>query len=209
MRLVIAGAMPRSAGSLRSAISLEFRCRWWRGAMTSTPTWCSTGDVGSASRLTGPAAWCRWLWSRRRWMLPRALRWRAGRMEIALVHLATLWGSVLRMLDRYGTTDADEADPIVGAIILEFATIDPASYAYRYPVDRNGKLVPVAQNDLHLPTLADVARWWASLSAARESVRACGKAATRGDGGFRHVVASGTRILGLQISSTGRNLPRS
>ena len=70
--------------------------------------------------------------------------------------LATLWGSVLQMLDRYGTTDPDEADPIVGAIILEFAKIDPASYAYRYPVDRNGKLLPVAQNDLHLPTLADV-----------------------------------------------------
>ena len=48
------------------------------------------------------------------------------------------------------------ADPIVGAIILEFAKIDPASYAYRYPVDRNGRLLPVAQNDLHLPTLADV-----------------------------------------------------
>ena len=70
--------------------------------------------------------------------------------------LATLWGSVLEMLDRYGSTDPDEADPIVGAIILEFAKIDPASYSYRYPVDRNGRLLPVAQNDLHLPTLADV-----------------------------------------------------
>ena len=71
-------------------------------------------------------------------------------------NLAKLWGSVLEVLDRYGTTDPDEADPIVGAIILEFAKIDPASYAYRYPVDRNGRPLPVAQNDLHLPTLADV-----------------------------------------------------
>ena len=71
-------------------------------------------------------------------------------------HLATLWGSVLEMLERYGTPDPDEADPVVGEIIIEFAKIDPNSYAYRYPVDRNGTLLPVAQNDLHLPTLADV-----------------------------------------------------
>ena len=70
--------------------------------------------------------------------------------------LATLWGSVLEMLERYGTPDPDEADPVVGEIIIEFAKIDPKSYAYRYPVDRNGTLLPVAQNDLHLPTLADV-----------------------------------------------------
>ena len=70
--------------------------------------------------------------------------------------LATLWGSVLEMLESYGTPDPDEADPVVGEIIIEFAKIDPNSYAYRYPVDRNGTLLPVAQNDLHLPTLADV-----------------------------------------------------
>ena len=33
--------------------------------------------------------------------------------------LAKLWGSVLEMLDRYGTIDLDEVDPIVGEIILE------------------------------------------------------------------------------------------
>ena len=70
--------------------------------------------------------------------------------------LATLWGSVLAMLDRYGTADPDEADPIVGEIVLEFAKIDPNSYAHRYPFDRRGKPLPVAQSDLHLPTLADV-----------------------------------------------------
>ncbi|MCY3731169.1 MAG: hypothetical protein OXF98_07485 [Rhodospirillaceae bacterium] len=70
--------------------------------------------------------------------------------------LATLWGSVLEMLDRYGTVDPDEADPVVGEIILEFAKIDPNSYAYRYPVDRQGRLLSVPQGDLHLPTLADV-----------------------------------------------------
>ena len=34
--------------------------------------------------------------------------------------------------------------------------IDPRSFAYRYPVDRDGKPLPVAKSHLHLPTLADV-----------------------------------------------------
>ncbi|WFE75208.1 hypothetical protein [Roseinatronobacter sp. S2] len=60
------------------------------------------------------------------------------------------------MLDHFGTDDPDEDDPVVEAIILEFAKIDPGSYSYRYPVDRNGDAVPVAYSDLHLLTLADV-----------------------------------------------------
>ncbi|BAZ94055.1 polyribonucleotide nucleotidyltransferase [Thiohalobacter thiocyanaticus] len=70
--------------------------------------------------------------------------------------LAALWSEFLAMLERYGTEDPDEADPVVGEIILEFAKIDPRSYSYRYPVDRKGNPVPVAYSDLHLPTLADV-----------------------------------------------------
>jgi len=70
--------------------------------------------------------------------------------------LDTLWSEFLAMLERYGTEDPDEADPVVGEIILEFAKIDPRSYSYRYPVDRKGNPVPVAYSDLHLPTLADV-----------------------------------------------------
>lgn len=70
--------------------------------------------------------------------------------------LAVLWGEFLEMLGRYGTEDPDEADPVVGEIILEFAKIDPGSYSYRYPVDRKGNPVPVTYSDLHLPTLADV-----------------------------------------------------
>lgn len=70
--------------------------------------------------------------------------------------LAKLWESVLEMLHKYGTTDPDDTHPIVGAIIIEFAKIDPHSYAYRYPVDIQGRILPVAQSDLHLPTLADV-----------------------------------------------------
>lgn len=70
--------------------------------------------------------------------------------------LDKLWSEFLAMLEHYGTEDPDDADPIVGTIILEFAKIDPGSYSYRYPVDRQGNPVPVAYSDLHLPTLADV-----------------------------------------------------
>jgi HEPN domain-containing protein len=70
--------------------------------------------------------------------------------------LLELWGEFLEMLERYGTPDPDEADPIVGEIVLEFAKIDPGSYSYRYPVDRQGRPLPVAYRDLYLPTLADV-----------------------------------------------------
>lgn len=70
--------------------------------------------------------------------------------------LAKLWALFLEMLERYGTDDPDEVDPVVGEIVLEFAKIDPGSYSYRYPVDRNGHPIPVAYRDLHLPTLADV-----------------------------------------------------
>ena len=70
--------------------------------------------------------------------------------------LGKLWTAFLEMLERYGTPDPDEADPVVGEIILEFAKIDPGSYSYRYPVDQRGKPLPVSHSDLHLPTLADV-----------------------------------------------------
>lgn len=70
--------------------------------------------------------------------------------------LEVLWEAFLEMLDRYGSNDPDEVDPVVGETILEFAKIDPGSYSYRYPVDKKGNPVPVAQRDLHLPTLADV-----------------------------------------------------
>lgn len=71
-------------------------------------------------------------------------------------YLDKLWDQFWELLERYGTKDPDEADPVVGNIILEFAKIDPGSYSYRYPVDRRGNPVPVAYSDLHLPTLAGV-----------------------------------------------------
>ena len=70
--------------------------------------------------------------------------------------LAKLWSEFLAMLEHYGTEDPDEADPVVGTIILEFAKIDPRSDSYRFSVDRKGKPLPVAYSVLHLPTLANV-----------------------------------------------------
>ena len=70
--------------------------------------------------------------------------------------LAALWTQFSDMLDRYGTPDPDEADPVVEEVVLEFAKIDPKSYSYRYPVDQRGNPLPIAYGDLHLPTLADV-----------------------------------------------------
>lgn len=75
--------------------------------------------------------------------------WRTHQLE-------KLWESFCTMSERYGTPDPDEAEPIVGEIVLEFAKIDPGSFSHRYPVDRNGTPVPLAVHDLHLPTLADV-----------------------------------------------------
>lgn len=74
--------------------------------------------------------------------------WKSHKLEY-------LWGVFLSILKNYGTDDPDETDPAVGEIILEFAKIDPDSYSYRYPVDSQGRPIPVAYSDLHLPTLAD------------------------------------------------------
>jgi hypothetical protein len=70
--------------------------------------------------------------------------------------LQDLWSEFLELIDRYGTDEPDNADPIVGKTILEFAKIDPGSFSHRYPVDRRGNPLPVAYANLHLPTLADV-----------------------------------------------------
>ena len=70
--------------------------------------------------------------------------------------LVRLWNEFASVLERYGTHDPDEADPVVGGIIAQFAKVDPGSYSYRYPVDRNGKPIPIEMEELDLETLADV-----------------------------------------------------
>ncbi|MFB0872679.1 MULTISPECIES: hypothetical protein [unclassified Sphingobium] len=70
--------------------------------------------------------------------------------------LARLWQIFAELLQRYGTSDPDDADPIVSEVVAEFAKIDPGSYSYRYPVDTHGQPIPITYEDLYLPTLADV-----------------------------------------------------
>lgn len=71
-------------------------------------------------------------------------------------NLVSLWVSFESMLTAYGTSDPDDADPIVKDVVSEFAKIDPGSYSYRYPVDQKGHAIPLTHSDLHLPTLRDV-----------------------------------------------------
>jgi hypothetical protein len=52
--------------------------------------------------------------------------------------LETLWAAFTKLLAAYGTSDPDDADPVVAQLIAEFAKIDPGSYSHRYPVDRRG-----------------------------------------------------------------------
>lgn len=68
--------------------------------------------------------------------------------------LRELWEKFLDLLDRYGVEDPDEINPVVDKIILEFAKIDPASYSFRYPVDKKGNPIPVSKSVLSLPNLA-------------------------------------------------------
>lgn len=70
--------------------------------------------------------------------------------------LEKLWAPFVKMLDEYGTRDPDEADNVIGGVVAEFAKIDPASYSFRYPMDRDRNPLPVTYADLHLPSLAEV-----------------------------------------------------
>lgn len=75
--------------------------------------------------------------------------WNSHRLE-------ALWADFATMLERFGTEDPDEADPIVEEVVGQFAKIDPGSYSHRYPVDQKGQPLPLALTDLHLPILRDV-----------------------------------------------------
>lgn len=83
--------------------------------------------------------------------------WTVGINAIWDTHkLEDLWKKFQEMLDRYGTPDPDEADPIVASVVAQFAKIDPKSDAYRYPVDQNGQPLPMLFAATHLDNLADV-----------------------------------------------------
>lgn len=71
-------------------------------------------------------------------------------------YLIPLWNKLLQVFDAYGTDDPDDADQIVGGIIAEFAKIDPNSFSHRYPVDTQGNIIELAQEEIDLDALRDV-----------------------------------------------------
>lgn len=70
--------------------------------------------------------------------------------------LGKLWETFAILLDRFGTTDPDDADHVVGGIVAQFAKIDPRSFSYRYPCDTRGEPIPFDNTQIHLATLRDV-----------------------------------------------------
>jgi hypothetical protein len=70
--------------------------------------------------------------------------------------LIPLWNTLLEVFDAYGTDDPDEADKIVGAIIEEFAKLDPRSINNRYPVDTRGNKIELTQEEVDLEALRGV-----------------------------------------------------
>lgn len=70
--------------------------------------------------------------------------------------LGKLWGIFQTMEDAYAIEDHDHANRAVAGIVGEFAKIDPKSFTFRYPVDRDGKLVPVTEDVLDLGRLKEV-----------------------------------------------------
>lgn len=70
--------------------------------------------------------------------------------------LDKLWISLGAVLKEYGVEDPTGADPAVADVIAQFAKVDPASFSYRYPVDRAGNPIPIAHDQLDLSNLADV-----------------------------------------------------
>jgi hypothetical protein len=70
--------------------------------------------------------------------------------------IAFLWSEFVKVQDAYGADDVDQTNPIVAKIIAQFAKIDPDSFAFRYPMDKDGKLIPLGIDELDLATLAKV-----------------------------------------------------
>ncbi len=72
--------------------------------------------------------------------------------------LTFLWRRFKEILDEFmgEAQDPGNADTTVEKIVAQFAKMDPRSFSYRYPCDRKGRPVSIAQNNLDLKTLKDV-----------------------------------------------------
>lgn len=70
--------------------------------------------------------------------------------------LSLLWSEFAILLERYETSDPDNADAVVEYVVAQFSKIDPQSFSYRYPVDTKGKPIPLEHELLNLESLHDV-----------------------------------------------------
>lgn len=70
--------------------------------------------------------------------------------------LETLWKTFIQVLNKFGHKDPDGTDEIMSEIIAEFAKVDERSFSFRYPVDKQGKTIPLGHEELDLNALADV-----------------------------------------------------
>ncbi|MEQ9412167.1 MAG: hypothetical protein RIK87_30955 [Fuerstiella sp.] len=70
--------------------------------------------------------------------------------------LETLWCTFRRVLIGYGHEDPDGTDQVISKTITEFSKVDERSFSFRYPVDRQGRKIPLGHEELDLNSLADV-----------------------------------------------------
>jgi hypothetical protein len=72
--------------------------------------------------------------------------------------LGKLWTTFSEVLEGYSIEDPTGANLAVADVVAQFAKVDPASFSYRYPVDRTGSPIPITHDQLDLTILADVMR---------------------------------------------------
>lgn len=70
--------------------------------------------------------------------------------------LSTLWNTVKVVVKNYGVEGEDDSELIVTDIITEFEKLDRGSFSFRYPVDKEGKLIEFELESCDLVNLADV-----------------------------------------------------
>lgn len=70
--------------------------------------------------------------------------------------LVPLWQAFEKVLLKYGHKFPNDGDQAAAEIVGEFAKVDPGSFSYRYPVDRDGNPIPLSHNELDLTVLSDV-----------------------------------------------------
>ena len=60
------------------------------------------------------------------------------------------------IFERYGVGETDDGASIVGEFISEFDKLDPGSFHFRYPKDRDGNLIQIDREQFDLQHLADI-----------------------------------------------------